>query len=309
MPHHGMTPHTSGSSLSAQARYAAGTREILECHFAGRPIRDEYLIVEGGALAGAGAHSYSEGDATGGSEEAARFARKGSGLGSEAGLGFSNVHGIPGLPAVSREARILDGRAAAEDACERVADQVGDRLAAGELAPSLATIDVGHAPASEACVAALDRACGEAGVSFSLHRFEAGGRPGDAWRPASPPLNADPTVSGILFQLPRAERLVRGRCSERSSRTRTSTAWAWPTRPGSPRARSARVPATAKGDPGAAAITTASSSRGGGPSSSAARSWSGGRSRPLLNQRDSTGDGLPLAKPGARRRNAGGPTC
>ena len=35
MPHHGMTPHTSGSSLSAQARYAAGTREILECHFAG----------------------------------------------------------------------------------------------------------------------------------------------------------------------------------------------------------------------------------------------------------------------------------
>jgi formate dehydrogenase len=74
MPHHGMTPHTSGTSLSAQARYAAGTREILECHFAGRPIRDEYLIVQGGALAGAGAHSYSEGDATGGSEEAARFA-------------------------------------------------------------------------------------------------------------------------------------------------------------------------------------------------------------------------------------------
>ena len=73
MPHHGMTPHTSGTSLSAQARYAAGTREILECHLAGRPIRDEYLIVAGGKLAGTGAHSYSEGDATGGSEEAARF--------------------------------------------------------------------------------------------------------------------------------------------------------------------------------------------------------------------------------------------
>ena len=28
MPHHGMTPHTSGTSLSAQARYAAGTREV-----------------------------------------------------------------------------------------------------------------------------------------------------------------------------------------------------------------------------------------------------------------------------------------
>jgi formate dehydrogenase len=73
MPHHGMTPHTSGTSLSAQARYAAGTREILECWFEATPIRDEYLIVDGGRLAGAGAHSYSEGDATGGSEEAAKF--------------------------------------------------------------------------------------------------------------------------------------------------------------------------------------------------------------------------------------------
>ena len=73
MPHHGMTPHISGTSLSAQARYAAGTREILECWFEGRPICDEYLIVDGGKLAGAGAHSYSAGDATGGSEEAAKF--------------------------------------------------------------------------------------------------------------------------------------------------------------------------------------------------------------------------------------------
>jgi formate dehydrogenase len=75
MPHHGMTPHISGSSLSAQARYAAGVREILECWFDGRPIREEYLIVDGGKLAGAGAHSYSAGDATGGSEEAERFSR------------------------------------------------------------------------------------------------------------------------------------------------------------------------------------------------------------------------------------------
>ena len=73
MPHHGMTPHTSGTSLSAQARYAAGVREILECWFEGRPIRDEYLIVDKGKLAGTGAHSYSAGNATGGSEEAAKF--------------------------------------------------------------------------------------------------------------------------------------------------------------------------------------------------------------------------------------------
>lgn len=68
-----MTPHVSGTSLSAQARYAAGLREILECHFEGRPIRNEYLIVQSGKLAGVGAHSYSAGNATKGSEEAARF--------------------------------------------------------------------------------------------------------------------------------------------------------------------------------------------------------------------------------------------
>jgi formate dehydrogenase len=73
MPHHGMTPHTSGTSLSAQARYAAGVREILECWFEGRPIREEYLIVDGGQLAGAGAHSYSAGNVTGGSDDAVRF--------------------------------------------------------------------------------------------------------------------------------------------------------------------------------------------------------------------------------------------
>jgi len=58
MPYQGMTPHMSGTSLSAQARYAAGTREILECWLEGHPIREEYIIVDGGELAGTGAQSY-----------------------------------------------------------------------------------------------------------------------------------------------------------------------------------------------------------------------------------------------------------
>lgn len=58
MPHHGMTPHISGCSLAAQARYAAGTLEILQDYFAARPIRPEYLIVDQGQLAGTGAQSY-----------------------------------------------------------------------------------------------------------------------------------------------------------------------------------------------------------------------------------------------------------
>jgi formate dehydrogenase len=73
MPNHGMTPHTSGTSLSAQTRYAAGTREILECFFDDVPIRAQYLIVQNGELAGAGAHSYSKGTTTGGSEEAEKY--------------------------------------------------------------------------------------------------------------------------------------------------------------------------------------------------------------------------------------------
>ena len=73
MPNHGMTPHTSGTSLSAQTRYADGVREILECFFEGEEIRNQYLIVQNGQLAGMGAHSYSKGSATSGSEEAAKY--------------------------------------------------------------------------------------------------------------------------------------------------------------------------------------------------------------------------------------------
>ena len=73
MPFNGMTPHTSGTSLSAQARYAAGVREILECFFDGKIQRTEYTIVSNGELAGTGKHSYSKGNATGGSEEASKY--------------------------------------------------------------------------------------------------------------------------------------------------------------------------------------------------------------------------------------------
>lgn len=69
MPHHGMTPHVAGTTLSAQARYASGVREILECWLEGRKIRNEYLIVDQGQLAGTGAHSYSAGNATSGCED------------------------------------------------------------------------------------------------------------------------------------------------------------------------------------------------------------------------------------------------
>jgi len=76
MEWNGMTPHISGTSLSAQTRYAAGVREILENYFDGKEIRPEYQIVTKGKLAGTGKHSYSEGNTTGGSEDAAKFHNK-----------------------------------------------------------------------------------------------------------------------------------------------------------------------------------------------------------------------------------------
>ena len=51
-------------------------KRILECFFDKKPIRDQYLIVKDGQLAGMGAHSYSKGSATSGSEEAAKYKKK-----------------------------------------------------------------------------------------------------------------------------------------------------------------------------------------------------------------------------------------
>ncbi len=62
-----------GNLALGPGTHAAGTREILECWLEKRPVCDEYLIVHAGKLAVTGAHSYSAGNATGGSEEAAKF--------------------------------------------------------------------------------------------------------------------------------------------------------------------------------------------------------------------------------------------
>ena len=48
----------------------------LSFTFDKKEIRDQYLIVKDGQLAGMGAHSYSKGSATGGSEEAAKYKKK-----------------------------------------------------------------------------------------------------------------------------------------------------------------------------------------------------------------------------------------
>jgi formate dehydrogenase len=50
MPNHAMTPHTSGTTLEAQKRYAEGIQECLVNFFEGDPIDRDYLIVDGGRV-------------------------------------------------------------------------------------------------------------------------------------------------------------------------------------------------------------------------------------------------------------------
>ena len=50
----GMVPHYSGTTLDAQARYAKGTREILENYFNGTPQNPANIIV------GKGKHCFAE---------------------------------------------------------------------------------------------------------------------------------------------------------------------------------------------------------------------------------------------------------
>jgi len=64
MPRHAMTPHYSGTTLSAQARYAAGVREILTNFFDNKPQKLENLIADKGQLV---SKAYTPGNTTGGS--------------------------------------------------------------------------------------------------------------------------------------------------------------------------------------------------------------------------------------------------
>jgi formate dehydrogenase len=45
MPNSSITPDLWGNSVNAQARIAAGVREILECYIDGRPMRKEYMVI------------------------------------------------------------------------------------------------------------------------------------------------------------------------------------------------------------------------------------------------------------------------
>jgi formate dehydrogenase len=52
MPHHALTPHMSGTTLEAQARYAAGVRDSLQRFLDGRELESDNVIVTDGEIVG-----------------------------------------------------------------------------------------------------------------------------------------------------------------------------------------------------------------------------------------------------------------
>ncbi len=98
-------------------------------------------------------------------------------------------------------ATIIDGKAVAARLRAAVADDVAAFVATHGHPPGLATVLVGDDPASAVYVAGKQRACAEAGIRAFDHRPPADISEGDLAGLIGE-LNADPSVSGVLVQLP-----------------------------------------------------------------------------------------------------------
>jgi 5,10-methylene-tetrahydrofolate dehydrogenase/methenyl tetrahydrofolate cyclohydrolase len=109
-------------------------------------------------------------------------------------------------------AKIIDGKAIADDLRKDIAKGVEELLAAGGHRPGLATVLVGENPASQTYVRMKQKACAEVGIESFGHTAEVGIEsfghtlPDDASQEEVETLvkqlNDDPTVHGILVQLP-----------------------------------------------------------------------------------------------------------
>ena len=106
-------------------------------------------------------------------------------------------------------AQILDGKATAAAIRAELAERVA-KLVAGGIHPGLGTVLVGDDPGSNAYVAGKHRDCAEVGVA-SIRRD----LPGDATQAdveaAVAELNADPSCTGYIVQLPLPKGLDAGR--------------------------------------------------------------------------------------------------
>ena len=98
-------------------------------------------------------------------------------------------------------AKIIDGKAIAQSVRHGVATKVQQRIAAGLRAPGLAVVLVGEDPASQVYVGSKRRACEEVGLISRSYDVPVE-TDQQALLDLIDELNQDPTVDGILVQLP-----------------------------------------------------------------------------------------------------------
>ena len=98
-------------------------------------------------------------------------------------------------------AKIIDGKAFAAVVRQKVAEKVRNLKAAYDIIPGLAVVLVGSDPASQVYVRSKGKQTVEAGMNSFEHKFDAETSE-DVLLDLIDSLNADPTVHGILVQLP-----------------------------------------------------------------------------------------------------------
>ncbi|MGC8779700.1 MAG: bifunctional methylenetetrahydrofolate dehydrogenase/methenyltetrahydrofolate cyclohydrolase FolD [Anaerolineae bacterium] len=98
-------------------------------------------------------------------------------------------------------ARLIDGKAIAEAVRQEAAAEAARLKALTGQVPTLAAVLVGDNPASQTYVASKGKACEEAGMGSITHRLPATISQAEL-EDLVRQLNADPTVNGILVQLP-----------------------------------------------------------------------------------------------------------
>ena len=101
-------------------------------------------------------------------------------------------------------AKIIDGKAIAQQVRAEVAEKVQQRLAAGKRAPGLAVVLVGENPASQIYVGSKRRACEEVGFVSRSYDLPATTSEAELLNLITE-LNNDPQIDGILVQLPLPE--------------------------------------------------------------------------------------------------------
>ncbi|MGI9519120.1 MAG: bifunctional methylenetetrahydrofolate dehydrogenase/methenyltetrahydrofolate cyclohydrolase FolD [Pirellulaceae bacterium] len=98
-------------------------------------------------------------------------------------------------------ATLLDGRATAQQIQAEIKDRVSAFVDATGTTPTLAAVLVGEDPASAVYVRNKERACRKVGVNSQLHRLDSDTSTSQLLDLVRQ-LNEDPSVSGILVQLP-----------------------------------------------------------------------------------------------------------